>query len=292
MALDIKEYNTTVQPTWCAGCGNFAIHVALKKSLIELNISPSETFISFDIGCNGNGADTVGTYGFKGLHGRSIALATGAHLANRKFAVIADIGDGGCFHEGIDHLVNAIKSNYDITILIHNNQNFALTTGQATVTTPKGKKMYAQPHGSPERNLDIDNFILNLHPTFFAKAYSGDPIQLTEIIKEAIKHKGCSVINISQSCPTYNKEMTPQWFNENIVKIDTIAQYDKQSLEKAKELLNTANKTKKIYTGIIYQDSTIPTFYDNLESRKGILSELAEEVKEYNIKNLLKYTNS
>lgn len=292
MALELKDYNSTTLPTWCPGCGNFAIHTALKKALIELNIEPSEALISFDIGCNGNGADTVGTYAFKGLHGRSIAVASGVHLANRKFTVIADIGDGGCFHEGLDHLVNAIKSNYDITILIHNNQNFALTTGQATVTTPKGKKMYAQPHGSPERNLDVDSFILNLHPTFFAKAYSGDPLQLTEIIKKGIQHKGCSVINISQSCPTYNKEMTPQWFKENIIKLDTLPEYSSNSMEAAKELLETANKTKKIYTGIIFQDTTIPTFYDNLHSRKGIISELAEEVKEYNIKELLKYTNS
>ena len=292
MALELKDYNSQMLPTWCPGCGNFGIHIALKKALIELNIEPSEAFISFDIGCNGNGADTVGTYAFKGLHGRSIALAAGAHLANRKFTIIADIGDGGCFHEGLDHLVNAIKSNYDITILIHNNQNFALTTGQATVTTPREKKMYAQPYGSPERNLDIDSFILNLHPTFFAKAYSGDPIQLTEIIRKGIEHKGCSVINISQLCPTYNKEVTPQWFNEHLIKIDTLPEYSNQSFDKAKELLEMSNKTKKIYTGIIYQDSTAPTFHDNLESRKGISSELAEEVKEYNIKSLLKYCNS
>lgn len=292
MALELKDYNSNMLPVWCPGCGNFAIHTSLKRALMELNIEPSETFISFDIGCNGNGADTLGTYVYKGLHGRSIALATGAHLANRKFTVIADIGDGGCFHEGLDHLVNAIKSNYDITILIHNNESFALTTGQATVTTKKGKKMYAQPNGAPERNLDIDRFILNLHPAFFAKGYSGDPIQLSEIIKQAIKHKGCSVINIAQLCPTYNREMTPQWFNENIIKVDTISEYSNQSIKDAEELLDTANKTKKIYTGIIYKDNTVPTFYDNLQSRKGILSELSEEVKEYNIKGLLKYTNS
>lgn len=292
MALELKDYNSTMLPTWCPGCGNFAIHIALKKAFIELNIEPSEAFISFDIGCNGNGADTVGTYAFKGLHGRSIALAKGVHLANRKFTVVADIGDGGCFHEGLDHLINAIKSNYDITILIHNNQNFALTTGQATVTTPKGKKMYAFPKGIPERNLDMDRFILTLEPTFYAKAYSGDPVQMTEIIKKGIQHKGCSIINISQACPTYNKEMTPQWFNEKIIKVDTLPEYSNKSIEKAEELLKTGAKTEKIYTGIIYQNDNVPTFYDNLQSRKGISSELVEEVKEYNIKNLLKYTNS
>lgn len=291
MTLDIKNYSSGVTPTWCPGCGNFAIHMSLKNALIDLNISPSQTFISFDIGCNGNGADTISTYGFKGLHGRSIALGTGAHLANRRLTVIADIGDGGCFHEGLDHLVNAIKSNYNITILLHNNQNFALTTGQATVTTTAGKKMYGLPKGKPERNIDIDSFILNLHPTFFAKGYSGDPLQLKELIKKAIQHKGCSIINISQSCPTYNKEMTPEWFSENIVKIETVKNYSPKSFEQAQQVILDMNKTKKIYTGIIYEDIDTPTFYDDLESRKGILSELVDEVKEYNIKDLLKYTN-
>ena len=289
--MDINIYNTERKPTWCPGCGNFAIHVALKKALAELNISPSEAFISFDIGCNGNGADTVNTYAFKGLHGRAVALATGAHLANRKYTVIADLGDGACFHEGIDHLINAIKSNYDMTILIHDNQNFALTTGQATVTTKQGKKMYALPEGKPERDLDINHFILSLKPSFFAKAYSGDPQQLTEIIKEGIEHKGCSVIQIAQSCPTYNKECTPQWFNEHIVKLETLQEYDKTSIDHALKLAKDMSQTGKIYTGVIHQDNTIPTFYDRLQSRKGIQSELVDEVREYDITGLLKYCN-
>ena len=98
MSLTIKDYNSTNTPTWCPGCGNFALHASLKKALVELNISPSELFMSFDIGCNGNGADKLNVYGFKGLHGRSIPLAVGAHLANRWFTVIADIGDGACVH--------------------------------------------------------------------------------------------------------------------------------------------------------------------------------------------------
>ena len=110
-----NSFDSKKLPTWCPGCGNFTIHASLKMALESLNIKPSQTFISFDIGCNGNGADVINTYAFKGLHGRSIPLAVGAHLANRKYTVIADIGDGGCLHEGLDHLLHAIRSNYDIT---------------------------------------------------------------------------------------------------------------------------------------------------------------------------------
>jgi len=286
MSVNIADYNSVNTPTWCPGCGNFAIHTALKKALSELNITPSETFISFDIGCNGNGADKINTYGFKGLHGRAIPLAVGAHLANRNFTIFANIGDGGCFHEGLDHLIHAIRSNYNITILIHNNQNFALTTGQATLTTPKGKPMYGLPFGRPERDLNTSQFILNLHPTFYAKAYSQDPLQLSDIIKASIEHNGCSVIEIMQICPTYNREFTPEWASQNTKKVNTVEGYDSSSIEKAIEMVKTDSPT---YTGILYKDSSIKTFYDSLENRKDTKTELVDEVKRQDIKKLLRF---
>jgi len=287
MSIDIEKYNSQHKPTWCPGCGNFAISMALKKALSELNIPPSQAFIAFDIGCNGNGADTVATYAFKGLHGRAIALASGAHLANRDFTTIAELGDGACFHEGLDHLINAVRSNYDITILIHNNQNFALTTGQATVETQKGKPMYALPGGKPEKEYNTNELILSLHPTFFAKGYSGDIQELADIIKRGIKHKGCSVIEISQLCPSYNRECTPQWFTEHIVKISSLKNYSETSFDDAHNLIQKMIKEEKIYTGVIYENKNVKTFYENLPSRKSFTTELSEEVKEYNIKKIL-----
>ncbi len=114
---------------------------------------------------------------------------------------------------------------------------------------------------------------------------------LTEIIKKAIQHKGCSIVDISQLCPTYNKECNPEWFNNNIIKIDSLKNYSNKSIDDANDLVKDMAKTKKIYTGIIYMNDSVPTFYDNLDSRKGIISEISEEVKEYNIKDLLKYCN-
>jgi 2-oxoglutarate ferredoxin oxidoreductase subunit beta len=284
MAIQISNYNSENTPTWCPGCGNFVIHTSIKKALSELDLSPSEVFMSFDIGCNGNGADKINTYGFKGLHGRSIPLAIGVHLANRNITVLADIGDGGCFHEGLDHLVHAIRSNYNITILIHNNKNFALTTGQATVTTEKDKPMYGLPSGKPERTLDITKFILDLHPSFFAKTYSGDPVQMSSIIKEAVQHEGCSIIEIMQLCPKYNKGFTAEWANQNIKKLSDVKDYKHDSLESAKKIIT---KNKPLYTGILFKDTNIPTFYNSLESRKDSLTELVDEVKEQSINKLL-----
>lgn len=280
MSVNISEYNSKYMPTWCMGCGNFAIHTALKKALTDLNIGPSKVFMSFDIGCNGNGADKIEGYRFKGLHGRSIPLAIGAHLANRKYTVLADIGDGGCLHEGLDHLIHAIRSNYDITILIHNNGSFALTTGQATATTIDNKPMYGLPEGRPEREMRIDKLVLNLDPTFYAKAYSQDPLQLSEIIKEGINHKGCSIIEIHQICPTYNPEMNTQWYAQRIKKLE-------KPFYSPKEALESIEKEEHILTGVYIKNENTPYFYENLQSRKGKETELVDEVKQYDVKNIL-----
>lgn len=285
MSLTIKDYNSTNTPTWCPGCGNFALHASLKKALVELNISPSELFMSFDIGCNGNGADKINVYGFKGLHGRSIPLAVGAHLANRRFTVIADIGDGACFHEGIDHLIHAVKANYNITILIHNNQNFALTTGQATVSTQEEKPMYGLPKGRPERSLNVSKFILCLDPSFYARGTSTDPLQLSEIIKSGIENNGCSVIEVIQICPKYNKDFSPEWAIQNIKKTDSLENYNNLSLKDATEILDNSS----IYTGIIYRNNTLKSFYERVHNRKDTLTELVDEVKIQDTAHLLKY---
>lgn len=278
--IDIKEYNKNVKPTWCPGCGNFAIHMALKNALSQLDIKPSQAYITFDIGCNGNGADKINTYAFKGLHGRSIPLAAGAHLANRKFTVISDLGDGACFHEGLEHLIHAIKSNYDITILIHNNQNFALTTGQATITTNEDKPMYGLPDSKPERSLMASEIILSADPSFYARGYSGDVLQLTELIKAGIQNKGCSVIEILQNCPTYNEECTPDWYMQRIKKVEIPA----TELEQARKISEITDQS--INTGIIYRNTTLKTFYELLENRKNISTELVDEIKIHDVEKL------
>ncbi|KKP66133.1 MAG: 2-oxoglutarate ferredoxin oxidoreductase, beta subunit [candidate division WS6 bacterium GW2011_GWE1_34_7] len=279
MKIDISDYNTIIKNTWCPGCGNFNIHIALKKALVDLKKHPSEVVFSFDIGCNGNGGDKIEGFRVKGLHGRAIPFAIGAHLANKEMTVIADIGDGGCLHEGIDHLIHAIRSNYNVTVLIHNNQNFALTTGQITSTTQSGKKMYAFPDGKTEGDINIGELVLALNPSFYAKGYSADAIQLTEIIKEGIKHKGFSVIEIVQICPTYNRENSSEVLSSRIRKVQSTNNIDIAR----KYVLDT----KHIYTGVIYQNKEIKDYYSNLKNRKGKETELVEEVKNYGISNIL-----
>ena len=279
MKVDLQDYNTNIKNTWCPGCGNFAIHMALKKALVDLGKHPSEVVMVFDIGCNGNGADKIEGFRVKGLHGRAIPLAVGCHLANRKMTVIADAGDGGVLHEGIDHLIHAVRSNYDITLLIHNNESFSLTTGQITATTKKGKSMYAFPDGRTEGEINIGELVLSLNPSFYARGFSGDPNGLSEIIKEGIKHKGFSVIEIIQTCPTYSPENSLDLLKSkmiNVVPTDDISKAQKRVTNK-----------EKMYTGVIYQNKKIKDYYSNLKNRKDKKSELVNEVKNYSISSIL-----
>ena len=279
MKVDITQYDTNEKSTWCPGCGNFNIHLALKKALVELGKQPSEVVLSFDIGCNGNGGDKIEGFRVKGLHGRSIPFAVGAHIANRKMTVIADIGDGGCLHEGVDHLIHGIRSNYDITVLIHNNENFGLTTGQITSTTKEGKAMYGFPNGRTEGAINIGELVLSLNPSFFARGFSGDPEQLSNIIKSGIKHKGFSVIEIVQICPTYNPESNLEVLKGKISQTEST-----NDIDLARKRIKD---TEKIYTGVIYTNSNLKDYYSNLENRKNRKSELVDEVKNYDIMNIL-----
>ncbi len=279
MKVEIQDYNTDIKNTWCRGCGNFNIHIALKKALVDLKKHPSEVVISFDIGCSGNGADKIDGFRVKGLHGRSIPFAVGCHLANRNMTVLADIGDGGCLHEGIEHLIHAIRSNYNMTILIHNNENFALTTGQITSTTKKGKRMYAFPHGKTEGDINIGELVLSLNPSFYAKGFSGDPIQLSEILKEGIRHKGLSIIEIIQVCPSYNPENSLEFLKS---KISTTQSSDDINVARKKIL-----SKDKVYTGVLYRDKKKKDYYSQLKNRSNKTTELVNEVTTHSISSIL-----
>lgn len=285
-AVTQAQYNSDNKHTWCPGCGNYSIWGSVKNALVVEQIASHDVLFVHDIGCNGNGADKIGGYGFKGIHGRALPLAAGAQIANSNQTVIASSGDGAILAEGIGHLIHAIRSNYNITFIIHNNANFALTTGQASPATPLGAKMNATPSGVIIPPINIAQLVLSLNPSFYARAYSGKQKQLTELISAGIHHKGFSIIEVMQACPTYNHEMTNEWYREHVYEISEKDSHDVSSLEQAVTI--SKDTEKKIALGIIYQDYKRPSFMESNIERKGIKTELIDEVKSFNIKGLIK----
>lgn len=213
---NINNYKSTIAPTWCPGCGNHIIFSALNQALNDLKIDPCKLVIVTDIGCSGNMADFLNCYVVHSLHGRALPMAAGIKLGNHKLTVLVVTGDGGCYGEGLGHLISLMRGNHDIKVLVHNNYLYSLTTGQASPTTLKGTITKTTPKGVMEEPLNPILLSLANHITFCARGYSFNQKHLNEIIKKAITHQGFSLVDILQPCITLNKEQTLAWYQNKV----------------------------------------------------------------------------
>lgn len=279
------DYTSPNLYTWCTNCGNYGIHAAVKRALVAENIAPCETLLCFDIGCNGNGSDKIGGYRFHGLHGRVISLACGASVANRQIKVIAFGGDGGTLGEGLNHLVNGIRGNFDITFVLHNNLNYGLTQGQASSTTKPGMKMNSSPDGITSDMLHPMRFVLSLNPTFAARTFSGDVTHMTEVMRAAIKHQGFSFVEILQSCPTYNKATPHEWYQSRVIDVNKVEDYQPANLEKARGIAEDIENN--IAIGVIYQQPNSQPFMERQANRQQLTTELVDEVESVDVSQFI-----
>ena len=282
----MADYHNKTMCTWCDGCGDYAIWTGVKRALVEMGIEPWQALLCYDVGCHGNTSDKIQGYRFHGLHGRVISFAAGAKLANRNVTVIAQGGDGASFSEGVGHLVHAIRSNYPITFILHNNANYGLTTGQASATTWQGQPMNSSPYGIPERTIPSMDFIFSLEPTFVARGTTTNLKQLVGILKSAIEHQkhGFAIVDVLQACPTYNKFATHEYLLEKCYDV-TEEGHDIHDLGHARQL--AVNTSERIATGVLYQNTNVPGFYDRLEARKDVKTEAVDEVKKFDVTGLM-----
>lgn len=261
--MEAKDFNTKYQPTWCPGCGDYGIWAALKESFVKLGWRPDQFVVVYGIGCSGNMNDFIKSYGFHALHGRAIPNAIGIKLANHKLPVVCVVGDGDCYGEGGNHLIHAARGNFDMTVLVHDNRVYGLTTGQVAPTAQKGQKSKSTPAGIIEVPLNPLTLGITQGATFVAQGFAGDIPHLTNLIVKAVQHKGFSLVNILQPCVTFNKINTYQWFRERIYKLS--AAYD--SKNKIKALRVALKLGDKIPLGIVYQE-TRPTYEESLPQIK------------------------
>lgn len=266
--------------TWCTNCGNYGIHAAVKRALVAENIAPCDTLLCFDIGCNGNGSDKINGYRYHGLHGRIISFACGAAVANRRVKVLAFGGDGGTLGEGVNHLLNGIRGNYDVTFILHNNLNYGLTQGQASTTTKPGMKMNSSPDGITSDPMHPMRFVLSLPPSFAARTFSGNVKHMTEVIRAGLQHKGFSFIEIMQSCPTYNKATPHEWYQQRVKDVSEFPDYDPSNITKAREIAEDIEN--KIAIGVLYQNKDSLPFMSRQANRLDKQTELVDEVAAFN----------
>ena len=285
-ALKIYEsFETDKRQTWCSNCGNYGIQNAVNRALAIEGLDRTKVALCYDVGCCGNGADKFEGYTIHGLHGRVIPLAAGAALANTNMKVMAFGGDGATFSEGVNHLVHGVRNDFPMVFVLHNNENYGLTTGQASSLTRKGCKMNASPDGVYTDTINPLDFVLSLKPSFVARAFSGNVDQLTGILCEALKHRGFAFIDVLQSCPTYNRETPEDWYNSRVFDVKDLEDYNVYDIWQARKIVQ--DEEERIATGILFRNPDKVPFLDAIPNRKTRHTPLTEEVKHMSIKEFI-----
>ena len=252
--VTIADYEG-LESAWCPGCGNFGILNAVKSALVELELNPHQVLMVSGIGQSGKLPHYMKCNTFNSLHGRPVPPAVAVKLANPKLTVIAVSGDGDGYGEGGNHFIHAMRRNHDITYLVHNNQVYGLTKGQASPTSDSGFVTKTTPHGAPSPVSPLALAIVS-GAAFVARGFAGDVTHLSGLIKKGIIHKGFALVDILQPCVSFNHKNTYEWYRERVYKLDD-EEYDPSdkiaALEKAMEWGD------RIPTGILFRQER-PTF--------------------------------
>jgi len=218
--LKAKDFKGNVDPDWCPGCGDFGVLNSLQKTCSDLGLQPHEILTVSGIGCSSNFPGFFNSYGMHTLHGRSLPFATGAKMANHELTVIVTGGDGDGYGIGGNHLAHLARRNVDLTYLVMNNQIYGLTVGQTSPTSEFGKKTKSTPFGNLEMPINPITAAIMNGATFVARGYSADPKGLSDLMSQAIQHKGFALIDIFSPCVTFNKDNSYQWFKPRLKKLE------------------------------------------------------------------------
>ena len=234
---------------WCPGCGNGVIMRDVAVAIDELihdeesGVNREDIVIVSGIGCSSRAAGYLDFNSIHTTHGRAIAFASGIKMANPRLHVIVLTGDGDCSAIGGNHLIHAARRNLGLTVIAFNNDIYGMTGGQYSPTTPNGDKATTAPYGNVDRPFDIARLASGAGASFSARGDVYHARETIDIIKQAILHKGFSLVDVYSICPTYygrkNKkgdavEML-RWQKENL--IPTARYYNMREDERADKKL-------------------------------------------------------
>ena len=195
---------------WCPKCGDFLILGVIRQTLKDLNIAPENTVIISGIGCSGKMSQYINGYGAETLHGRALPFATGVALANPKLTVIVVGGDGDGYGIGVGHFIHACRRNVNMVYIVCDNENYGLTTGQASPTTPEGVKTSSTPMGNAVHPLNPLELAKAAGCKFSREVYDKKIPEFKQVLKEAIAFDGFAHISVLQDCPSYKRRESPR----------------------------------------------------------------------------------
>ena len=206
-----KDFKSGVKPIWCPGCGHYSVLNAITKALAELALPKEDVAVVSGIGCSSQIPAYTSVYGFHGVHGRALPVATGLKLARPDLTVLVTGGDGDGFSIGGNHFLHACRRNVDMTYIVMDNQVYGMTKGQASPTTESGwEGSKLTPEGTGVDPFQPLAIALAAGANFIARASSSDPNGLARLIVEAVRHPGFSLIQVLSPCVTFRPEQS-EW---------------------------------------------------------------------------------
>jgi 2-oxoglutarate ferredoxin oxidoreductase subunit beta len=244
------EFNKTpIEPAWCPGCGNFAVREAVLKALNDSGLSKKDVAWVTGIGQSAKMPHYIETNFFNGLHGRSLPTATGLKLANPELNVVVESGEGCHYGEGGNHFMAAVRRNINLTVLVHDNQIYGLTKGQASPTTDPGQATTSTPSGVLNEAFRPLSVAIISGCGFVARGFSGEGEHLAALIVEAIRHPGFALVDILTPCVSFNKKATFASYKQRVRILPS--GYD--SSDKDAALAQAAKWDDEIPLGVLYR---------------------------------------
>ena len=256
-----KDFDSPVPPTWCTGCGNYGILNAIKMALAEQDIAPHQIVIFTGIGCGSKLPHYMKVSGFHTIHGRSLAVATGARLANHGLKIMTVHGDGDGYGMGLGHMMHAIRRNIGMVDIVQNNRVYGLTRGQYSPTSDLGMRTPTSPEGAIDRPVPPLALAITVGATFVARGYPAELRHLVWLIGEALQHPGYALVDVLQPCVTWNRPSSYDFYNPRVYKLEE-TDHDVTDKTAAWEL--AYQWEERIPIGILYRVEGVPSYEEQM----------------------------
>ncbi len=302
---DDREFNLgdyeAARARWCPGCGDHSVLTAAQRLLVDEQLKPEETVFVSGIGCSSRFPHYMKTYGFHGLHGRALPVATGIKLNRPDLKVFVVMGDGDCVSIGAGHWVHATRYNVDMVAMMLDNNIYGLTKMQTSPTTPQGYKSNTQPQGSYLPALNPIEATLGItNASFVAQTAEWIPAHLFATLQAAYKHRGFAFVRVLQRCPVFtediyldavrNPEMIEMLTHPDGVELpESLRQiypnqlrHDPKNLAAAREM---ASDSSLLRLGVLFRDESHPRYNETrhlpLHTAEDKIRILNEELDKY-----------
>lgn len=257
---DYGKYDTA----WCPGCGNFDLLEGVKRGLVKAGLEPAGILMVSGIGQAAKAPHYLNVNLFDGLHGRSLPVATGSKLANPQLTVIVESGDGCCYGEGGNHFLAAIRRNADVTMIVHDNQIYGLTKGQASPTSQEGHVTKSQPGGVVLERLNPVAVAVAMHAGFVSRSFTGRIDHVAEMVNLAVAHRGFALVDVLQPCVSFNRLNSFAWYKKRCYELQE--DHDPADWEAAVRV--AAEWGERIPIGVIYRNDR-PAFGERMPVLSG-----------------------